>query len=162
MNIFDEIYEELLDRIRGAAFYGSGNDKVKPGNVIEHSTNGILKPLNSSADYPKIEARYTSIVADGATSNAAKYKATIKLIVRTGDNGYQTRLTPMMFEILQICDTLRWWRETFSDGQVFGSNNTGITQIGKYYDEIGRDQVSGWSFEIDITFGLCVNHTVEQ
>lgn len=158
MNIFDEIYNEVLTRIRAASFFGSGNDKIRRGNVIEHSIEETVKELSSSADYPKIEARYISVAADGATSNAAKYKATIKLIVRTGDNTYQTRLTPIMAEILQIADSLRWWRGTFADGYVFGSDNTGISTIGKYYDDNGGDQISGWAFEIDLIFGIAINH----
>lgn len=158
MNLLDQIYNEVITRIQAADFYGNDKNEIKPANVIEYSTSERAKFLSSSADYPKIEARYTSVSSDGATSNLAKYKAVIKLIVRTGDNTYQSRLTPIIMEILRIADTFRSWNATFSDGVVYGSDNTGISNIGKYYDDNGNDQISGWSFEIDLTFKMAISH----
>ncbi|MBR0236842.1 MAG: hypothetical protein IJQ39_02000 [Thermoguttaceae bacterium] len=159
MNVLDYLYQHVADSLTSASFYTNSKDGVKRGNLIEYSTEEKNKKLNSSYDYPKIEIRYLSVESDGATSNSAKYRAKIKILVRTGENTYQQRLTPIMFETLQICDTLKRWEKSFDDGsKVSGIDNTGISQIGKYYDEDGSDEISGWSFEIDLTFIVFVPH----
>lgn len=152
--VFDDIYAEVLSRVRESSIFGTGKDQIKPTNLQEYSTEDATKRRYSTSDYPRMEIVPVSLEPAGYTSSSWNFLQRLRVTVAVGKMDFSSRLFPIQMEMLRIASQLASWRKPYENGDsVLGSAYSGVT-YGKYAPERGEDTEDGWGFQFTIDFRI--------
>ncbi len=154
LNTFDRIYRILEESIRTNPNIMSvfEVDRVRCGNIVTYADCNGTKDLSSDADYPQVRATISRCTPNGADSAGWHYTVHYNVSVETGVLDYESRMTPMLLELIVIARSFQCQQWKFDNGDVVLGGEHGEITFGKFHPEQGDSPLNCWGFQFSIQF----------